>query len=71
MEYNTYTEHKAEQRLRSVIKHIWHQLTDEEIEARKERRDVFFLAIRKKHGLARAQAEMLLNDLRRQHLEVA
>ena len=52
-----------EPRMNDAIKHIWHRLTDAEIEAREEYRDIFFLAVRKKHGVARAQAQLFLSEL--------
>ena len=51
------------QEIKNIISHIWHRLTKEEIEACAEERDVFFIAVRKKHGMARAQAELFLHDL--------
>lgn len=60
-----------EQQIRNTIKHIWHQLTDEEVDSCNERRDVFFLAVRKKHGLKRAQAEIMLNEIRRELSQAA
>ena len=58
----------TERRIRNVIKQIWHHLTDDEIKANEEEREIFFLAIRKKHGLPRAQAELILCDLKRQYI---
>ncbi len=54
-----------------IIKSLWHRLTNEEIELRKERRDEFFMAIRKKHGVARAQAKIFLLDLEHHLYEYA
>jgi hypothetical protein len=68
---HNFTEERSVQRIKNTIKHIWHQLTDDEIDACEERRDVFFLAVRKKHGLERAQAELILNDLKRSLREAA
>lgn len=53
----------TEEQLRARIKHVWHNLTDEEISYHAGLRDVFFLAVRKKYGLPRAQAEEILKCL--------
>jgi hypothetical protein len=52
--------------IKAIIRHLWHQLTDEEIDAVEDRRDVFFLAVKKKHGVERAQAQIILNEMRLQ-----
>ncbi len=57
--------------MKDAIRHVWHRLTDDEIEACEEARDIFFLAVRKKHGLARAQAELFLNDIKHQMQQIA
>ena len=62
---------RSEPTIKTSIKHIWHQLTEDEIEAIEDRRDVFFLAVRKKHGLPRAQAELVLSDLKRRVAEAS
>lgn len=49
--------------LKHVIRNLWHKLTDAEIDILDEQRDTFFMAVRKKHGLARAQAELFLHEL--------
>jgi hypothetical protein len=64
-------EYGSDQWFRNSIRHIWHKLTEEEIGSVEERRDVFFLAIRKKHGLGRAQAELVLSDLRHRLADAA
>jgi hypothetical protein len=61
----------TQQLLEATLKNIYYRLTDEEIEARKERKDEFFIAVRKKHGIARAQAELFLHDLEQQFYEAA
>lgn len=55
----------SRQEMKRLIRHMWHKLTEDEVEACDECRDIFFLAVRKKHGLARAQAELFLHDLER------
>ena len=59
------------QRLKADVKHLWHRLTESEIEALKDRRDIFFLAVRKKHGVLRAQAEQVLHDIANRTSEAA
>jgi hypothetical protein len=49
--------------IKHSIKQFWHHLTDEEIDANEERRDEFFLAVRKKHGVPRAEAALILKDI--------
>jgi hypothetical protein len=53
----------SEQHLRDSIKHLWWNLTDEEISYHEDMRDVFFLAVRKKYGLPRAEAENIIRNL--------
>jgi hypothetical protein len=60
-----------EQQIKNSIKHIWHQLSEREIEAIEEQRDVFFLAVKKKHGLPRAEAELVLRGLKQKLTEMA
>jgi hypothetical protein len=71
MIYDILTHEDRVQQMKHTIRHVWHQLTDEEIEACEERRDVFFLAVRKKHGLKRAQAEIMLNEIKQRLQRVA
>ena len=59
--YNANILSKAQ--VKDSIRQSWHYLTDEEIEANEERRDEFFLAVRKKHGLPRAEAALILKDI--------
>jgi len=52
--------------IEAIIRKLYFRLTEDELKARTERRDEFFIAVRKKHGIARAQAEMFLHDLEAQ-----
>ncbi len=62
---------KSSQTLADIIHNVWNKLTDAEIEAYEESRDIFFIAVKKKHGMARAQAELFLNELKGRMLEAA
>jgi hypothetical protein len=48
--------------LSTFIKQTWHYLTDDEVAAHDDMRDVFFMAVRKKHGIPRAEAENTLRS---------
>ena len=61
----------SQQQIRDRIKHIWCNLTDEEISFHEGLKDVFFLAVRKKYGLPRAQAEEILRNFDYYHRENA
>ena len=57
--------------IEAIIRKLYYRLTEDELKARTERRDEFFMAVRKKHGIARAQAEIFLHDLEAQLEQVA
>jgi len=42
------------------ISQLWNKLNDEEIACYETMRDVFFIAVKKKYGIPRAQAEDIL-----------
>ncbi len=48
---------------KACIKQLWSHLTEEEIAAHEEMRDVFFMAVRRKHGVARSEAESILERI--------
>jgi hypothetical protein len=57
--------------INDFIRNEWHRLTDEEVKAYQEYRDIFFLAVRKKHGIPRAQAELILSNVEHRISEAA
>jgi hypothetical protein len=67
----TYTEEYSGQQVSDKIRHIWGGLSDEEIATHETMRDVFFLAVRKKYGIPRAQAEEMLRNMRHPDYEKA
>ena len=54
----------SDHRLLTSIKHLWQMLTEDDIHAHDNARDLFFMAVRRKYGLARAHAEMIVRDMR-------
>jgi hypothetical protein len=52
-----------DRRVREIIRSLWNQLTESEIDALADRRDEFFMAVKKKHGVVRAQAEIMLREI--------
>ncbi len=58
-----FMEGEPPQTIKETIRNLWNRLSENEINALCEARDIFFMAVRKKHGVARAQAELILRNL--------